>query len=191
MTTFSNYSIFLEIFYKKLLVLLIQQNSKEMKKIIINLIETIPRTKFTMFVLKTIRNRFKFIIDLVDPNNIRRKKTKSLLVPNYLKTTCDDAKMIVNVNDHIGYKTYLNNTFDNSLLLLSKFLQIDKNDIIIDVGANIGTTGTIWLAGLLVSDGMPKGDTLRIAMAHTGVNLFMAFSLLPFVKPIANFLSRF
>ena len=59
------------------------------------------------------------------------------------------------------------------------------------LGANIGTTGTIWLAGLLVSDGMPKGDTLRIAMAHTGVNLFMAFSLLPFVKPIANFLSRF
>ena len=26
------------------------------------------------------------------------------------------------------------------------------------LGANIGTTGTIWLAGLLVSDGVPKGD---------------------------------
>ena len=35
------------------------------------------------------------------------------------------------------------------------------------LGANIGTTGTIWLAGFFVSDGMPKGDTLRIAMAHT------------------------
>ena len=41
------------------------------------------------------------------------------------------------------------------------------------LGANIGTTGTIWLAGILVSDGMPKGDTLRIAMAHTGANLLM------------------
>ena len=59
------------------------------------------------------------------------------------------------------------------------------------LGANIGTTGTIWLAGLLVSDGMPKGDTLRIAMAHTGVNLFMALTLLPFVQPIARLLSRF
>lgn len=58
------------------------------------------------------------------------------------------------------------------------------------LGANIGTTGTIWLAGLLVSDGMPKGDTLRIAMAHTGVNLFMAMSLLPFVNHIARLLSR-
>src|SRR5210317_2655102 len=59
------------------------------------------------------------------------------------------------------------------------------------LGANIGTTGTIWIAGLLVSDGMPKGDTLRIAIAHTGMNLFMAASLLPFVHHIARFLSRF
>jgi len=59
------------------------------------------------------------------------------------------------------------------------------------LGANIGTTGTIWLAGFFVSDGMPKGDTLRIAMAHTGVNLFMAISLLPFAHHIARFLGKF
>ena len=59
------------------------------------------------------------------------------------------------------------------------------------LGANIGTTGTIWLAGILVSDGMPKGDTLRIAMAHTGMNLLMAISLLPWVHHIARFLNRF
>ena len=59
------------------------------------------------------------------------------------------------------------------------------------LGANIGTTGTIWLAGLFVSDCMPKVDTLRIAMAHTGVNLFMAATLLPFVSHIARWLGRF
>ena len=59
------------------------------------------------------------------------------------------------------------------------------------LGANIGTTGTIWLAGLLVSDGMPKGDTLRIAIAHSGANLFMAVMLLPWVHHIAKFLHRF
>ena len=59
------------------------------------------------------------------------------------------------------------------------------------LGANIGTTGTIWLAGLLVSDGMPKGDTLRIAIAHSSVNLFMAATLLPFVHHIARLLGRF
>ena len=59
------------------------------------------------------------------------------------------------------------------------------------LGANIGTTGTIWLAGFFVSDGMPKGDTLRIAMAHTGMNLLMALALLPFVGHIARFLGKF
>ncbi len=58
------------------------------------------------------------------------------------------------------------------------------------LGANLGTTGTIWLAGLLVSDGIPRGDTLRIAMVHTGVNLLMALSLLPFVHQIAKLVGR-
>jgi Na+/phosphate symporter len=38
---------------------------------------------------------------------------------------------------------------------------------------------------------MPKGDTLRIAMAHTGMNLLMAVMLLPFVGHIAKYLARF
>ena len=59
------------------------------------------------------------------------------------------------------------------------------------LGANIGTTGTIWLAGLLVSDGIPRGDTLRIALVHTGVNLLMAITLLPFVHHIAKYVGRF
>jgi len=58
------------------------------------------------------------------------------------------------------------------------------------LGANLGTTGTIWLAGLFVSDGMPKGDTLRIALAHTGMNLLMALALLPFVGRIGQLLMK-
>ena len=59
------------------------------------------------------------------------------------------------------------------------------------LGANIGTTGTIWLAGIMVSDGMPQGVTKQIAMVHTGVNALMAVTLLPFVHPIARFISKF
>lgn len=59
------------------------------------------------------------------------------------------------------------------------------------LGANIGTTGTIWIAGLLVSDGMPSGITRQIAMVHTGVNMLMAVALLPFVHQIAKFMSKF
>ena len=59
------------------------------------------------------------------------------------------------------------------------------------LGANIGTTGTIWLAGMMVSDGMPMGTTKHIAIVHTGVNILMAVGLLPFIHPIAKFVSRF
>ena len=59
------------------------------------------------------------------------------------------------------------------------------------LGANIGTTGTIWLAGIMVSDGMPTGITKQIALVHTGVNTLMAIALLPLIQPIARFISKF
>ena len=61
------------------------------------------------------------------------------------------------------------------------------------LGANIGTTGTIWIAGLLVSDGfwIPHGPTRHIALIHTGINLVLALGLLPFIQPISRFVSRF
>ena len=75
-------------------------------------------------------------------------------------------------------------------LVASGFLPL-PSAIAAVLGANVGTTGTIWLAGLLVSDGIPKGDTLRIAIAHTGANLLMAITLLPWVNHIARFIERF
>tara|TARA_R110002020_G_scaffold110708_1_gene255724 strand:+ start:12505 stop:12945 length:441 start_codon:yes stop_codon:yes gene_type:complete len=59
------------------------------------------------------------------------------------------------------------------------------------LGANLGTTGTIWLAGLMVSEGFPQGITRQIALVHTGVNALMAVALLPFVHSIARFVSKF
>ena len=58
------------------------------------------------------------------------------------------------------------------------------------LGANIGTTGTIWLAGMMVSDGMPQGITRQIAIVHTGVNALMAISLLPLIQPIARIVGK-
>ena len=58
------------------------------------------------------------------------------------------------------------------------------------LGANIGTTGTIWIAGIMVSDGMPTGITKQVALIHTGVNALMAVALLPFIQPLARFVSK-
>ena len=57
------------------------------------------------------------------------------------------------------------------------------------LGANIGTTGTIWLAGIMVSDGLPTGITRQVAFVHTSVNLLMAITLLPFVQQISKLVS--
>jgi len=59
------------------------------------------------------------------------------------------------------------------------------------LGANIGTTGTIWLASFFVSDGFPIGPTRQIALMHTGANLLMGVCLLPWVHHIARFIQRF
>ena len=66
-----------------------------------------------------------------------------------------------------------------------------KSAIACILGANVGTTGTIWLAGILVSEGMPTGITRQIAIVHTSVNLLMAATLLPFISAIARFVSKF
>ena len=59
------------------------------------------------------------------------------------------------------------------------------------LGANIGTTGTIWLASFFVSDGFLTGPTRQIALMHTGANLLMGVCLLPWVHHIARFIQRF
>ena len=59
------------------------------------------------------------------------------------------------------------------------------------LGANVGTTGTNWLAGIMVSDGMPQGITRQIAIVHSGVNMLMAICLLPFINQISKFISKF
>ncbi len=58
------------------------------------------------------------------------------------------------------------------------------------LGANIGTTGTIWIAGLLATDLRLTGDALRIALAHTGFNLMAGLFTLPWVNHIARLLSK-
>ena len=58
------------------------------------------------------------------------------------------------------------------------------------LGANIGTTFTAHLTAWFLSSGPPSGDTLRIAVVHTLVNLLMALGLLPFVHHIARLVSR-
>ena len=77
------------------------------------------------------------------------------------------------------------------LALISQEMNLKEPLTAAILGANIGTTGTIWLASFFVSDGFPIGPTRQIALMHTGANLLMGVCLLPWVHHIARFIQRF
>ena len=49
------------------------------------------------------------------------------------------VKYLVNVNDHIGYKMYVNGFFDHSVIQVASLFDLKENDIFLDIGANIGS----------------------------------------------------
>jgi FkbM family methyltransferase len=75
---------------------------------------------------------------IFDPNVLRKKfnsqfKQKLVLVEAY------DGTFEVDVNDHLGYRFFMNDGFDSFLLWLGTKLNIQKGDILVDVGANVGS----------------------------------------------------
>lgn len=79
------------------------------------------------------------LVGLFDPNVIRKKlpiKFKQRLVS--LKS--NGGAFLVDVNEHLGYRFFINNGFDPLVLEVSEFLEIDDKSILLDIGANIGST---------------------------------------------------
>jgi FkbM family methyltransferase len=76
---------------------------------------------------------------LFDPNAIRKNisfRFKEKLVP--LK--CYGGTFVVDVNEHLGYRFFLNDGFDPIVLTLAKKLNLKQDSILLDIGANIGST---------------------------------------------------
>jgi FkbM family methyltransferase len=77
----------------------------------------------------------------LDPNNIRRN-TVIQLKPRYLPTKdLLGINYFVNVNDHIGWKIFVDGLFDCAPIGVAEFLRSQcPSGVFIDVGANIGST---------------------------------------------------
>lgn len=75
---------------------------------------------------------------LFDPNSIRRKIDFSF-AEKLVTMGKGGYRLIVNVNDHIGYWTYVRQVpFEQSVYLMGKALKLGEGDVILDIGANIG-----------------------------------------------------
>ena len=83
--------------------------------------------------------RLNFIKYFFDPNIIS-KKINTTFSENLKIIKKKNFSMMVNLNDHIGFNYFIDENFDNKIISIAKIIKFKKKDILIDVGANIGTS---------------------------------------------------
>ncbi len=99
----------------------------------------VPSEPLHMLLKILPRPPFGFMVVMFDPNNIRKKVKYSPPV-KVLDVNGDGWNLSIDINDHIGYRTYLNNTpFEMSIFNLGQKLNLSEGEIVLDIGANIGT----------------------------------------------------
>lgn len=79
------------------------------------------------------------LVGMFDPNAIRKKisfRFEEKLVP----LNCYGGRFVVDVNEHLGYRFFINNGFDPIVLEVAEKLNLGKDSILLDIGANIGST---------------------------------------------------
>ena len=79
------------------------------------------------------------VVRLFDPNVIR-KTIDIRFKQKLISLECYDGRFLVDVNEHLGYKFFVNDGFDPLVLQIAKYLEIDEASILLDIGANIGST---------------------------------------------------
>lgn len=74
-----------------------------------------------------------------DPNYIRQFRSFRHM-PKYATLNWRGTLLRVNVNDHIGFQSFMRNEpFEMSLYAVAKSLDLRETDVVLDIGANIGT----------------------------------------------------
>ena len=76
---------------------------------------------------------------IYDPNFQRKIFNGFSSSEKYLLMESNRITYLVNVNDHIGYKMYVNGFFDESVIQVASIFDLKENDIFLDIGANIGS----------------------------------------------------
>lgn len=76
---------------------------------------------------------------LFDPNAIR-KNISFRFTEKLVPLQCYGGTFVVDVNEHLGYRFFLNDGFDPIVLELAKKLNLNEDSILLDIGANIGST---------------------------------------------------
>lgn len=74
-----------------------------------------------------------------DPNYIRKVRIYQYK-PKIAEVKGEHWKLYVDINDHIGFRSFIENRpFENSVYQIAKKISLTKKDVILDIGANIGS----------------------------------------------------
>ena len=118
-----------------------------MGKVILYFFAAKIRFKSVLFSVKVMyhRNPSNFItrslINLFDPNSIRRKVLSEIKKTQVTLQTSEGTRFNLELNEHVDWVTFINNTFDNLYGNLLEYLKSrsGRNWNFIDIGANFGS----------------------------------------------------
>ena len=81
----------------------------------------------------------RYFSRIFDPNLIRKKisiefKRKMITC----KFSGDMGTYLIDLNDHIGYQSFITREFDSTVLKVARCLDLSSGDVLLDIGANTG-----------------------------------------------------
>ena len=127
-----------------------------------------------IWFLKLIRFFFKVckvkvLLTLFDPNSLRKKVNYSFKPRVICVKVKSGSNLFVDVNDHIGWRIFMLGFWDNVVLQISKILELQRGDLILDIGANIGAVsipvGKMLDVGIIAIEASKSNSELFIKNA--------------------------
>jgi FkbM family methyltransferase len=113
-----------------------------MSKLVIRLLLGIRTILLLRIIKKLPKSKIKSLLStFFDPNNLRKKihfRPQERLMTLHLQTPRGGESYVVNINDHIGHRLFIDGTFDETILKIAEIISIHEEDILLDIGANIG-----------------------------------------------------
>jgi len=83
--------------------------------------------------------KFKDIVSaLFDPNALRKIGRFRLEEKLVKVNPAAGGDYVVNINEHLGYRFFMDQQFDETIHLVAKQISLSENDILLDIGANVG-----------------------------------------------------
>ena len=151
---------------------------KEIGKVILYFFAAKIRFKPILFSVKELfhlnpsNNITRLLINLFDPNSIRRKVRSKIKKTQVTIQTSEGTRFNLELNDHVDWVTFINNTFDNLYKNLLEYLisRSGRNWNFIDVGANFGSVAIPIAKTSSVIAFEPQLELCNRLITHAAIN---------------------